>query len=182
MIRNEGRMIAMLLMIQVFLLVIQFILGMWINLFAPAINSSLPQPPMGFMMLAMFSVPEIMVHMAIGILIGILSLMIIASSLLRGSRLIAGLAVTNGILTILAGMSGVSFLFGGMQNNALSFTMAIGFIGVVSTNAGMLYVSSWNITPTSSGNTEAMELLRNIYRKGEISKEEYDRMREEIGR
>ncbi|MEM0135195.1 MAG: hypothetical protein QXU18_08240 [Thermoplasmatales archaeon] len=183
MIRNEGRMIAMLLMIQLFLLVVQFILGMWINLFAPAINTSLPQSPMGFMMFAMFSVPEITIHMAIiGVLIGIFSLMIIASSLLRGSGLIADLAVTNGILTILAGMSGIFFLFSGMQNNALSFTMAIGFISVVSTNAGMLYVSPRNITPTSSGNTEAMMILKNKYKKSEISREEYDRIREEIGR
>ncbi|MEM3191100.1 MAG: SHOCT domain-containing protein [Candidatus Parvarchaeota archaeon] len=172
----------MLLMIQLFLLVVQYILGMWINLFASTINSSLPKPPMGFMTLAMFSVPEIMVHMAIGILIGIFSLMIIASSLLRGSGFIAGLAVTNGILTILARMSGKFFLFSGMQNNAISFTMAIGFIGVVSTNAGMLYVSPRDITPTSGENTEAIRILRNIYRKGEISKDEYDKIKEEIMR
>ncbi|MEM3846159.1 MAG: SHOCT domain-containing protein [Candidatus Parvarchaeota archaeon] len=172
----------MLLMIQLFLIVVQYILGMWINLFASTINSSLPKPPIGFMTLAMFSVPEIMVHMAIGILIGIFSLMIIASSLLRGSGFIAGLAVTNGILTILARMSGKFFLFSGMQNNAISFTMAIGFIGVVSTNTGMLYFSSRSITPKSSWNKEAIMILKNKYKKGEISKHEYDRMREEIGR
>ncbi|MEM4067911.1 MAG: hypothetical protein QXV17_13740 [Candidatus Micrarchaeaceae archaeon] len=134
------------------------------------------------MMHAMFSVPEIMVHMAIGILIGIFSLMIIVSSPLRGSGFIAGLAVTNGILTILARMSGKFFLFSGMQNNALSFTMAIGFIGVVSTNTGVLHFSSRVITPTSSGNTEAMMIFKNKYKKREISREEYDRIREEIGR
>ncbi|MEM3907831.1 MAG: SHOCT domain-containing protein, partial [Candidatus Micrarchaeaceae archaeon] len=90
--------------------------------------------------------------------------------------------VTNGILTILARMSGKFFLFSGMQNNAISFTMAIGFIGVVSTNAGMLYVSPRDITPTSGENTEAIRILRNIYRKGEISKDEYDKIKEEIMR
>ncbi|MEM3489138.1 MAG: hypothetical protein QW752_06945 [Thermoplasmata archaeon] len=95
--------------------------------------------------------------------------------------MIACLAVSNGILTILAGMIGIFFLFSGMQNNTLSFTIATGFIGVVSTNAGMLYVSSRDITPTSGENTEAIRILRNIYRKGEISKDEYDRIKEEIG-
>ncbi|MEM3908126.1 MAG: hypothetical protein QXZ17_14915 [Nitrososphaerota archaeon] len=134
------------------------------------------------MMLAMFSVPEIIIHVAVGILIGIFSLMIIASSLLRGSGLIADLAVTNGILTILAGMSGIFFLFSGMQNNALSFTMAIGFIGVISTDAGMVYITVRNTTSISGDNAEAIRILRNKYNKSEISIEEYDKIREEVGR
>lgn len=123
-------------------------------------------------MLPMFSVPEIMIHMAIGILVGMLSLMIIASSLLRGSGLIAGLAVSNGMLTILAGMIGIFFLLSGMQDNALSFTMAIGFISVVSTDAGMVYITLKNTTSISGDNTEAIRILRNKYNKSEILREE----------
>ncbi|MEM4067910.1 MAG: hypothetical protein QXV17_13735 [Candidatus Micrarchaeaceae archaeon] len=44
MIRNEGRMIAILMMIQLFLLVVQYILGMWINLFASTIILHFPRP------------------------------------------------------------------------------------------------------------------------------------------
>ncbi|MEM3753741.1 MAG: hypothetical protein QW778_04035 [Candidatus Micrarchaeaceae archaeon] len=120
--------------------------------------------------------------MAIGILVVIFSLMIIVSSLLRGSGLIAGLAVSNGMLTLLAGLSGIFFLFSGMQNNALSFTMAIRFIGVISTGAGMVYITLKNTTSISGDNTEAIRILRNKYNKSEILREEYDKIREEIGR
>ncbi|MGC8563264.1 MAG: hypothetical protein ACP5NO_08790, partial [Thermoplasmata archaeon] len=96
-IRNKFT--GLLVMFQVFLLVIQFVLGMSINLFAPTINTSLPPTPMGFMMLEVFSFPEIMAHMITGIIIGIVSVIIIASSLFTGRYGLIALAFANGLMT-----------------------------------------------------------------------------------
>ncbi|EQB69417.1 MAG: hypothetical protein AMDU1_APLC00089G0006 [Thermoplasmatales archaeon A-plasma] len=64
-----------LILLEFLLLIIQFIIGMWMNLFAifPSFGSSFF---MYGMMQVMFSVPELMVHMMLGIFIGLISLMI----------------------------------------------------------------------------------------------------------
>jgi len=138
----KGKFIGLFLMFQVFMLVIQFILGMWINLFAPPINLPLQSSPMNFMMLEAFSSPEIMSHMVIGISIGIVSVIIIISSLFTGRGSLIALGFTNGLLTLVSGISGIYFILGYMQNNSLSFIMSIGFIGVILTNFGMMHLLS----------------------------------------
>jgi len=139
----KGKFIGLILMFQIFMLVIQFILGMWINLFAPPIKLPLQSSPMNFMMnFVMLEAPEIMSHMVIGFTIGIVSVIIIISSLFTGRGSLIALAFTNGLLTLVSGISGIYFILGYMQNNSLSFIMSIGFIGVILTDFGMMYLLS----------------------------------------
>ena len=180
MIRNSARLVVIFVMIQLFLLAIQFILGMWINLFAPVINTSLQQSPMQFMMLAGFSVPEIMIHMMTGLVIGFLSLFILVVSSFSGRYQMIIPGAVNGILTLTAGMSGMFFLFSGMQNNILSFVMALGFLGVILTDFAIMYFASANSSIISDHNSDALKILRNRYETGQIPRVEYDRMREDL--
>ncbi len=180
--RIKIKFIGWALMFQVFLLVIQFILGMLINLFAPTMNTSLPLTPMGFMMMAAFSLPDIMAHMVIGIIIGIISVIIVASSFFTGRYSLIALAFANGLMTLISGVSGIYFLLGYMQNNYLSLIMAIGFIGVISTDFGMIHLLS-GVPPNETGlENNYINILNNRYAKGEISKEEYDKMKDEMER
>ena len=182
MIRNSARLAVIFVMIQLFLLAIQFILGMWINLFAPVINTALPPSPMQFMMLAAFSIPEIMIHMMTGIAIGFLAILLLAFSLFSGRHEIIVLGFVNGLLTLIAGISGMFFLFSGMRNNVLSFVMALGFIGVILTDFAIIYYGSMNSSSISSHESDAVKILKNRYETGQIPKVEYDRMREDLER
>ncbi|MGC8483992.1 MAG: SHOCT domain-containing protein, partial [Thermodesulfobium sp.] len=91
------------------------------------------------------------------------------------------LAFANGLMTLMSGISGIYFLLGYMQNNDLSLVMAIGFIGVISTDFGIMHLLSRVPANVIRPGNDAMRILKDRYAKGEISKEEYDRMREELG-
>ena len=138
---QNGRRIHLLLtgvMAELVLLAMQFVLGMWMNLFALFPTSSVAFPTYG-MMNVMFSVPELMVHMMNGVLIGMLSLMIFVMSLMGGYRKSAMLSVIASISIFLAGMSGLEFILTGFQNNVLSFTMSLGFVVAVISYVFLIY-------------------------------------------
>ena len=180
MIRNSARLVVIFVMIQLFLLAIQFILGMWINLFTPPTYLSPQLSPMQFMMSTAFSIPEIMVHMMNGVVIGFLAILVLAFSLVSGRYEIIALSFVNGALALTAGISGIFFLLGYMQNNILSFVMALGFLGVILTDFAIMYFASANSSIISDHNSDALKILRNRYETGQIPKVEYDRMREDL--
>ncbi|MHB8396618.1 MAG: hypothetical protein ACYDBK_05375 [Thermoplasmataceae archaeon] len=127
---QNGRQTSLLLtgvMAELVLLAIQFVIGMWMNFFAlfPSTNVAFP---MYGMMNVMVSVPELMAHMMIGMLIGLVSLMIFVISLMGGFRKSAMLSAIASFSIFLAGMSGLEFILTGFQNNILSFTMSLGFV------------------------------------------------------
>ncbi len=153
-----------------------------INLFAPTISTSLTPSPMQFMMLVVFSDAEVITHMIFGIMIGIIALVMIASSLFNGEVKIIILSFVDGILTLVAGISGILFLFSYMNNNFLSFSMSLAFVGVILADFSIVYYSSRDGSGKSRHNIDPLNILKNRYAKGEISKEEYDRMREELGK
>ena len=94
------------------------------NLFAvyPSYNNAFP---MYGMMDIMFSIPELMVHMMIGVLIGLLSLMIFMMTLMLGDYKSMVVSAIASISILLAGLSGLEFIFSNFQNNTFSFTMSI---------------------------------------------------------
>ena len=120
------------------LLAVQFIIGMWMNIFAvyPSYNNAFP---MYGMMDIMFSIPELMVHMMIGVLIGLLSLMIFMMTLMLGDYKSMVVSAIASISILLAGLSGLEFIFSNFQNNTFSFTMSIGFIIAVISFVFLLY-------------------------------------------
>lgn len=114
---------AMLVILFVFLF-IQFLLGMYINLFV-----SIPIMPSFFMMKygSYGGFPIVMAHMFIGILIGLISLGILFLSVGTGCAKILFTAIGLFLSVLLAGIDGLFFLFDG-QNNINSYLMSTGFI------------------------------------------------------
>ncbi len=127
--------------VELILLAAQFVIGMWMNLFAlfPTTNVTFP---MSGMMNVMFSVPELMIHMMIGVVIGLLSLMIFVMSLMGGYHKSAMFSAIASFSIFLAGMSGLEFIFSGFQNNILSFAMSLGFIVAVISYVFLIYSAS----------------------------------------
>ncbi|MCL4314357.1 MAG: hypothetical protein M1454_01325 [Candidatus Thermoplasmatota archaeon] len=120
---SEDGLSAMLILLFLFLF-IQFLLGMYINLFV-----SIPVMPafsmMGYGPYGGF--PIVMAHMFLGIIIGLISLGILFLSIGTGRNKTL-ISATGLFLSVLfAGVNGLFFLFGG-QNNVNSFLMATGFI------------------------------------------------------
>ncbi len=141
---QNGRRTSLLLtgvMAELVLLAIQFVIGMWMNLFAlfPSTNVAFP---MYGMMNVMFSVPELMAHMMIGMLIGLVSLMIFVMSLMGGFHKSAILSAIASLSIFLAGMSGLEFILTGFQNNVLSVTMSWRFAVAVISYVFLIYSAS----------------------------------------
>jgi predicted neutral ceramidase superfamily lipid hydrolase len=103
-------------LVQAMLLAIQFMIGMWINLFAP-MNVTPPHGyfMMGYMMYYFSLIPLLAPHMAVGVIIGLLFIVILALSLLSRNVVKATLSVIGGIMTLMAGLAGMAFVAGGYQ-------------------------------------------------------------------
>ncbi len=114
---------SMVIMLFLFLF-IQFLLGMYINLFVtiPAVS---PFLMMGYGPYGGF--PVVMVHMFLGILIGLISIGILFLSIGSGQKKILASAIGLFLSILIAGIDGLFFLFDG-QNNINSYLMATGFI------------------------------------------------------
>jgi len=119
---NNG-LSAMVLILFVFLF-IQFLLGMYINLFI-----SIPVMSSLFMMGhgSYGGFPIVMAHMFLGILIGLISLGILFPSIRTGSSRILLSSIGLFLSVLLAGIDGLFFLFDG-ENNINSYLMSAGFI------------------------------------------------------
>ena len=130
-----------LILLEFFLLIIQFVIGMWMNLFAvfPSFGQSFF---MYGMMQVMFSVPELMVHMMLGILIELVSLIIFFVFAMAGDYRLSTLSAVASISILAAGIGGLEFIFSGFANNIFSFIMSLGFIFTVVAYASILYMAS----------------------------------------
>lgn len=111
---------------SIILLFLQILLGMWANLFA-----SFPNPTNGVNPLDKIFTegPALLtLHVLVGILLGILSIALLAVAVItRDRRLIAlGAAALGSVL--LAGESGIEFVLGWYQENLYSYTMTVGFV------------------------------------------------------
>lgn len=132
-------------------LLFQFLLGMWLNLFASFANmpgslfsmSGMMASGMGMsnMMPMSASMAVLMIHMLNGYLLGILSIIALALSLYSKKISIASLGVAGFASILLAGVSGLSFMFSGFQNNAFSYLMAVGFVAALFVYFVELYLS-----------------------------------------
>ena len=130
-----------LILLEFFFLIIQFIIGMWMNLFAvfPFFGNYFF---MYGMMRVMFSVPELMVHMMLGILIGLVSLIIFFVFAMEGDYGLSALSAVASASILTAGIGGLEFVFSGFTNNVFSFLMSLGFIFTVVAYASILYMIS----------------------------------------
>ena len=117
-INNKSITRAIFMMIAV--LVLQFFLGMYVNLFVSfnVINS---------LSMIVFNIPMIiMIPMMVGFLILGLSIFIFMSSVMKHDNMLSVMTFISIILVIVAGISGIEFLFS--ENNIFSYSMSISFI------------------------------------------------------
>lgn len=113
--------LAMLIMVQFTLLVIEFLLGMYLNLYSTV---SLPLNMGADSMSSMFTLVP---HMAVGVLIFVLSLIIVIYAARAENRRVMMPSILALIFVLLTGISGYAFAFV-TATNLLSFVMAIGFL------------------------------------------------------
>jgi len=118
------------------LLFIQFILGMYVNLYVsfPPLNSITNAGPHGFPP----NYIVVMLHMMLGFLILMVSfIMLLLSIKIRNSKLVLSSSVSF-VFVIIAGISGFLFLFN--EANLYSLIMAISFMIIVLSEFYYLYV------------------------------------------
>ncbi len=140
---NMAEVAVVLILIELLLLAVQFIIGMWMNLFAvfPSIGSTFfMYGMMHGMMRVMLAVPELMVHMMLGILIGIVSLLILMAFAMGRNYVLLLLSVIASLSVLIAGISGIEFMFSGFANNTLSFIMSMGFLFTIISYSIILYI------------------------------------------
>ena len=128
------RMMALMMIIA---LLIQFLLGMYTNLFIalPRVTtqgSGALMPGMGRMMSVGLSDPVFMVHMIVGMLLalGAIATVIVAVRAKQTPFLI--ITVIGLISVLIAGYGGLTFFMHG-QHNSASYTMAIGWLSALTT-------------------------------------------------
>ncbi len=119
-------------------LLLQFLLGMWLTLFATFPQQTVSSGDvfggmMGSMMSFMLSggMPVLMIHMMTGIVMLALAVIVLAVSVTaysdkKATGVLLGVAGLGSIL--LAGISGLYFMYSGFSNDVYSYLMAVGFI------------------------------------------------------
>ncbi|SMC03669.1 hypothetical protein SAMN00768000_1203 [Sulfobacillus thermosulfidooxidans DSM 9293] len=117
--------------VMVGLLLVQFVLGMYTNLYVtlPSMNPRYLGIPMGFhtMISRGFASPIFMIHMMLGVFLVVLSLITALKSLSStksSTKLWSGIGL---VAVVVAGYSGLTFFMDG-QHNSDSFTMAIAWL------------------------------------------------------
>src|SRR2546425_10939560 len=107
------------------LLILQFLIGMFANLFVTFSTSTDPNP-----LAVIFTAgsPALMLHVLIAVILLILALLVLVSaSFTHRRRLVA--TVSAGFASIaLAFFTGIAFVYSGYQNDSLSYLMAVGFL------------------------------------------------------
>ena len=133
---TRARTIVVVMLLALFL---QFLVGMWLNLFAtfPQLAGSSGNIMFGAMMGSMMSfmlsggMSVLMVHMMTGFVMLALAVIVLAVSVTaysdkKATGVLLGLAGLGSIL--LAGISGLYFMYSGFSNDVYSYLMAVGFI------------------------------------------------------
>ncbi|MGC8608540.1 MAG: hypothetical protein ACP5UV_01570 [Thermoplasmata archaeon] len=132
---HRYRLTTMTVLLEMVLLAVQYILGMWMNLFAV-------YPTSGFyVMRAMFDVPNLLPHIMLGFLIGIISIAILFISLSTRKLYPILLSAISSVSILVAGISGLDFIFGDFVNNDLSYLMSVFFIISVLSYSFLIYTS-----------------------------------------
>ena len=138
---RRSNTLSMLLMLQFTLLIVEFLLGMYLNLFSTA---SFPLSMGSGPSSGMFSVAP---HMAIGILLFIIAVVIVVVSVRNGETRIRTSSVLGLLFILLAGLSGYMFAFQS-GSDTMSFFMATGFVLAMA-----IYMVPVSVLMRSSGQT-----------------------------
>ncbi len=107
------------------LLILQFLLGMFANLFVTFTTSSAANR-----LASIFTEgsPALMAHVIIGIVLFVLSLIVLIFAGFTSRRRLLGIASLGFASMAVAFFSGIAFVFSTYADNSLSYLMAVGFI------------------------------------------------------
>ena len=107
------------------LLILQFLLGMFANLFVSFSTSTDPNP-----LAVVFTggSPALMLHVLIAVVLFILALLVLISAAFVHQRRVVAVASAGFASTALAFFSGIAFVYSSYANNSLSYLMAVGFL------------------------------------------------------
>ena len=111
------------------LLILQFLLGMFANLFVTFSTSTDPNP-----LAVVFTggSPALILHVVIAVVLFILALLVLISAAFIHRRPMVAIASAGFASITLAFFSGIAFVYTGYTNDSLSYLMAVGFlIGLV---------------------------------------------------
>ena len=112
--------------VVVVLLFAQLLLGMWTNLFVSFPSKTPSVNPLDSVLV---NGPYIVsAHIINGIVIGVLSILTIALSVIARNRRAVFLSCCGFVSILFAGESGIFFALGWYGNNFLSFSMSTGFV------------------------------------------------------
>ncbi len=120
------------IMVIVTLLIVEFLLGMWVNLYAAVpvgTKLGLSQPDFAGKF-------ELEIHLIVGIFLGILSIVALIFTSLLKKILAVVFALFGAVSIIVAGVSGLAFASGGYVNNGESYTMSVAFLAAI-----LLYIN-----------------------------------------
>jgi hypothetical protein len=107
------------------LLIVQFLLGMFANLFVTFSTSTDPNP-----LAVVFTggSPALMLHVVLAVVLFILALLVLISAAFIHRRTLIAVASAGLASTAIAFFSGIAFIYTGYTNNTLSYLMAVGFL------------------------------------------------------
>ena len=124
----DDRRIVMLLRVIVILLSLQFLLGMWVNLFGAF-------PPTDSLGTAVGSTgdPVLTGHYVLAVVLLALGVVLVAVASRSGARRLLVGMLSLGLLSLLgASAAGMEFVLSGFSSNIDSFSMALAFIAATS--------------------------------------------------
>ena len=107
------------------LLILQFLLGMFANLFVTFSTSTDPNP-----LAAVFTAgsPALMLHVVVAVVLFILALLVLVAAAFIHRRSLVIIASAGFASSALAFFSGIAFVYTEYANNTLSYLMAVGFL------------------------------------------------------
>src|SRR5438094_3558453 len=121
---RSGR-IQLLSRIMMPLLIVQFLLGMFANLFVTFSTSTDPNP-----LAVVFTggSPALMLHVLIAVVLFILALQVLITASFIQRRQAIAIASAGFASIALAFFTGIAFVYTGYENDSLSYLMAVGFL------------------------------------------------------
>ena len=107
------------------LLILQFLLGMFANLFITFSTSTDPNP-----LAVVFTggSPALMMHVLIAVVLLILALQVLVTAIFINRRPVVVVASAGFASIALAFFTGIAFVYSGYENDPLSYLMAVGFL------------------------------------------------------
>ncbi|SRR5579875_3538777 len=140
--REVNTLLRALIGITLVFLVLQFLSGMWVNLFVSFPSITQTQGFFGLMatMMSLMQSGVLMVHMMWGFLILFLSIVDLAVSLFTKKLWVVTTATSGFASVLFAGINGLLFVFSGFTNNLNSYYMAAGFLLAFASYFVALYI------------------------------------------